>query len=80
MSSIDKVHIPNSVHEALKVPEWKAATFEEIQVLEKNGTWEITTLPPGKRTIGCKRIFSVKHKTDGSIERFKAQLVANWYI
>lgn len=50
-----------------------------IQALEKNNTWQITKLPPGKRTVECKWIFTIKHKADESIERFKARLVAKGY-
>jgi hypothetical protein len=32
-------------------------------------------LPPGKKPVGCKWIFTVKHKVDGSIERLKVGLV-----
>ncbi|RVW22233.1 Retrovirus-related Pol polyprotein from transposon TNT 1-94 [Vitis vinifera] len=35
--------------------------------------------PPGKKPVGCRWIYTVKYKTDGSIERFKARLVAKWY-
>lgn len=41
--------------------------------------WHIADLPPGKKTFGCKWIFTVKHKFDGSVERFKAQLVGKGY-
>lgn len=36
-------------------------------------------LPHGKRSVGCKWLFTIKHKTDGSIERFKAWLVAKGF-
>lgn len=45
VSKVDQIHIPNTLHEALKMPEWKAATYDEIRALEKNYTWEITKLP-----------------------------------
>ncbi|RVW86383.1 Retrovirus-related Pol polyprotein from transposon RE1 [Vitis vinifera] len=35
--------------------------------------------PPGKKPVGCRWIYTVKYKADGSIERFKARLVAKWY-
>ena len=79
MSNIDQVRIPSSIHEALRIPKWKASTLEEIKALEKNGTWSVTSLPPGKKVVGCKWIFSVKCKADGSVERFKARLVAKGY-
>jgi len=36
----------------------------------------LTHLPKGKKTIGYKWVFKIKHKADGSIERYKASLVA----
>lgn len=49
------------------------------QPLTKNSTWEITTLPAHKNAVGCKWVFKLKHKADGSIERHKARLVANGF-
>ena len=47
-----------------------------MNVLKKNGTWEIVNLPREKKTVGCKWVFTVKCRADGSIERYKARLVA----
>ena len=41
--------------------------------------WEMCILLKGKKTIGCKWVFTVKYKTDGKIERYKARLVAKGY-
>lgn len=79
VSKMDQIRIPNSVQEKLKNPGWKAATYEEITALEKNDTWELTLLPPGKKTVGCRWLFTVKHNADGSVERLKARLVARGY-
>ncbi|XP_049396254.1 uncharacterized protein LOC125860353 [Solanum stenotomum] len=43
-----------SYHEAIQDPRWITAMQSEIQTLEDNHTWEITTLPKDKRVIGCK--------------------------
>jgi hypothetical protein len=51
----------------------------EIAALEDNHTWVITILPPNKVLTGCKWVYKVKLKVDGSIERYKAQLVAKGY-
>lgn len=48
---------------------------KELTALENNKTWEITTLPPNKRAIGCKWIYKTKFKPDGSVERYKDRLV-----
>ena len=79
MSTLDSMQVPNSVQEALKHSEWRKAVNEEIQALEKNDTWVLTDLSPDKKTIGCKWIFIIKHKVDGSIERLKARLVAKGF-
>ena len=51
----------------------------EIQALENNHTWDVTTLPPGKLPIGCKWVYKVKFNLDGSVERYKSRLVAKGY-
>lgn len=79
VSSLDNLHVPNNIQEALGHPEWKRAVHEEINALEKNDTWVITDLPAGKRPVGCKWIFTVKYKADGSVERLKARLVAKGF-
>ncbi|RVW43666.1 Retrovirus-related Pol polyprotein from transposon RE1 [Vitis vinifera] len=78
-TSLDDTQVPNTIQEALKISEWKKAVQDEIDALEKNGTWTITDLPIGKRPVGCKWIFTIKYKADGSVERFKARLVARGF-
>ncbi|RVX06515.1 Retrovirus-related Pol polyprotein from transposon RE1 [Vitis vinifera] len=78
-TSLDDTQVPNTIQEAFKISEWKKAVQDEIDALEKNGTWTITNLPIGKRLVGCKWIFTIKYKADGSIERFKARLVARGF-
>ena len=36
-------------------------------------------LPKGKKTVGCRWVFIIKHKADGTIERYKAQRVVKGY-
>lgn len=52
---------------------------KEINTLEVNNTWTVQTLPEGKKTIGCKWLFKVKYKVDGSLDRYKARLVAEGF-
>ena len=47
--------------------------------MQANHTWYLTSLPPGKKAIGCKWVHKTKLKVDGSTERHKAWLVAKGY-
>ena len=51
----------------------------KILALEVNNTWIVTSLPPGKKPIGCKWVYRVNYKSDGYIERYKARLVAKGF-
>jgi hypothetical protein len=44
-----------------------------------NGTWELVKLPAGRKAIGSKWVFKIKRNTDGSIECYKACLVAQGF-
>ena len=41
MTALDSIQIPRDIQEALGQPKWVAAINEEVQALEKNGTWEL---------------------------------------
>lgn len=45
---------PESYHEAAKFEQWTIAMKTELLALEDNDTWDITLLPKGKKSIGCK--------------------------
>ncbi|KAL5543278.1 hypothetical protein UlMin_010988 [Ulmus minor] len=79
VNQLSIVSIPNSVQEALADKRWEAAMDEEMKSLQKNETWEIVDRPAGKKPVGCRWIYIVKYQADGTIERFKARLVAKWY-
>ena len=51
--------------------EWKQAADAEYDSLMEN-TWDLVEPPSGRTPIGSKWVFKVKHKSDGTVERFKA--------
>lgn len=53
---------------------------DEIKkTLQVNHTWSHTDLLAGKKVVGCRWVYSVKFKADGSIDRLKPRLVAKGY-
>jgi hypothetical protein len=50
---------------------------EEIAALERTDTWDIVPCPPRVCPITCKWVYKVKTRSDGSLERYKARLVAH---
>ena len=51
----------------------------EIDAIERNKTWVMTTLPEGVNNIGVKWIFKTKFNENGEIDKCKARLVAKEY-
>ena len=70
---------PTSFEEAVGKREWEHAMDEEMVALDDNETWDLVQLPEGKKSIGCKWVYKVKHNVDGSVSRHKARLVAKGY-
>src|SRR4051812_19537416 len=52
---------------------------EEITAMHFRGTWELVPRPPTTCIVTCRWVFSVKHKPDGIVERYKARLVARGF-
>jgi Reverse transcriptase (RNA-dependent DNA polymerase) len=52
---------------------------EEIRAIEKNSTWKLVSLPKDKKAMGVKWVYKIKRGADGSINRYKAHLVAKGY-
>jgi hypothetical protein len=73
------VSVPRNLQEALSDPKWRTAMHEEMEALHKNKTWDLVKLPNGKKVVGCKWVFTIKHKADGYVERYKVRLVAKGF-
>ena len=59
---------------------WIDAIARELRGLIENDTWEVVPLvsvPPGSNIMRCHFVFTVKRNADGTVEKFKARLVAD---
>ncbi|KAI9165390.1 hypothetical protein LWI28_013230 [Acer negundo] len=73
VAQISAISEPRSYSEVVASPKWRDAMHSKLQALQANGTWSLTPLPAGKTPIGCRWVYKIKHRSDGSIERCKAR-------
>ncbi|KAE8719487.1 putative Cysteine-rich RLK (RECEPTOR-like protein kinase) 8 [Hibiscus syriacus] len=84
-SGVDDVSSEASIAEqiipdvAVKSSVWRDAIDDELRAMESIETWSIFPLHEGKNSIDCKWVYQIKHKADGSIDRYKAWLVAKGF-
>ncbi|KAL0434194.1 UNVERIFIED_CONTAM: Retrovirus-related Pol polyprotein from transposon RE1 [Sesamum latifolium] len=79
VASLSTLREPRTYKQATQHQEWVDAMQQEILALEKIHTWDVTPLPPGKHPIGCKWVFKLKMRDDGSVESCKARFVAKGF-
>jgi hypothetical protein len=72
-------HEPVTYEEASQQAVWNKAMEEEYNALIKNGTWELVSLPEGRRPIGSKWVYKAKENEKGKVVRYKARLVARGF-
>ncbi|MCO5592624.1 hypothetical protein L7F22_046627 [Adiantum nelumboides] len=74
--------LPLSVHDALassESKEWHAAILDELQALEAANTWELVPPPEHHNIVSCKWLLKKKYHPNGSVDRYKARLVARGF-
>lgn len=79
MNNFSQIRAPIDHIVALKDPKWKQAIEEEIVALQHSHTWDLVDLPRGKKVAGCRPVYRVELKPNGTLDRFKACLVAKGY-
>ena len=76
---LNNIIVPTRHTQALQDPIWRDAMAAEFNALVTTGTWDLVPPESSKNIVGCKWIFRVKFKSDGSVERHKARLVAKGF-
>ena len=70
---------PHIYREAHTDPLRQQAMNEELDAFHKNNTWDMVDLPPNQSVVGCRWVYKIKTKADGSVERYKVCLVAKGF-
>jgi len=72
-------HEPLVFNDANRYEAWHNAMREEIQALSANRTWTLVSFHSSMNVIGSRWVYKIKRISDGSIERYKACLVARGF-
>jgi len=67
---------PTSFKEVFSHPKWKVAMTDEFNALISNDTWELVPPHYAYNLVVSKWLFQMKYNFDGSLERYKARLIA----
>lgn len=67
---------PISFEEIIKLLEWYLIMAQKCRALQDQQTWILVPTPSNTNILGSKCIFKNKYKSDGSINIYKAHLVA----
>ncbi|KAH9648572.1 retrovirus-related pol polyprotein from transposon RE1 [Citrus sinensis] len=70
---------PKHFKTAIRQPHWRTAMLEELDALHQNNTWSLVPRPVNTNIVGSKWVYRTKFKEDGSIDKYKARLVAQGY-
>ncbi|KAF0905606.1 hypothetical protein E2562_007394 [Oryza meyeriana var. granulata] len=71
---------PCSFAEAERDEAWHAAMQEEMDAVNRNGTWELIDLPHGHHPIGLKWVYKSKKNEAGKVIKHKAHLIARGFV
>ncbi|KZV46385.1 hypothetical protein F511_16024 [Dorcoceras hygrometricum] len=52
---------------------------EELEALDRNKTWDLVTLPQGRKFIGNRWVYKIKRDGNNQVERYRARLVVKGY-
>ncbi|MBW0487016.1 hypothetical protein O181_026731 [Austropuccinia psidii MF-1] len=55
---------------------WITACLAELDQMKQRDVWEVVNKTPGMKTIGHQWVFYIKRSIDGTVKKFKSQMVA----
>jgi hypothetical protein len=79
LAQFSETHYPQTFAEASGHLDWDTTMNEEYRSLMTNDTWDLVPLPKRRKLVRCKWVYRTKYASDGSVKRYKAQLVAKGF-
>lgn len=79
LAKTDIPSVPKTIAAALKHPGWTKAMGDKMDAQTQNGTMSLVPRQPEMHVLGCRWIYTVKLKADGSLDKLKARLVAKGF-
>jgi len=70
---------PLTFSNADKYVDWHDVMCDEIKTLRSNHTWSLVPFHPSMKVVGSRWVYQIKRHVDGSIEHYKARLVAGGF-
>jgi hypothetical protein len=70
---------PVAFSDADKYVAWHDVMCDEIKALRSNHTWSLVPFHPSMNVVGSRWVYRIKRRVDGSIDRYKARLVARGF-
>ncbi|MBW0472693.1 hypothetical protein O181_012408 [Austropuccinia psidii MF-1] len=73
------ITIPEHLGQALGGPQqgdWQKVCLAELDQMKQRDVWEVINKMPGMTPSSHRWVFDIKHNPNGTVERFKAQMVA----
>jgi len=58
---------------------WHNAMCDEIAALRSNRTWSLVPFHSSMNIVSSRWVYQIKRRVDGSIERYKARLIAKGF-
>jgi len=72
----------STYQEAIKASDstvWTKAMIDEYDSLIANDTYSLVPAPEGHKIVKTKWVYKLKHKADGSVDKYKARLVTKGF-
>jgi len=61
------LHEHHSYREASVDPLWQKVMSNELDAISQTHTWDLVDLPLEKFAVGCKWVYKIKTRADGSV-------------